>query len=286
MNTETTPIEGDVLDSMPATQPPANTGSALAPASNPFLPLVATALEKGMVDQLERLFEMQMKWDADLQRKAFVIGMVGFKTEAGGITIAKSKHVSFTTARGKTEYMHAELHDITRALVPVMARHGLSHRWVPEQTGKDIKITCVVTHRDGHSESVSLVAQADDSGGKNSIQSIASTKTYLERYTLLAATGIATGGEDDDDGRSFGQPEPPKLVCITVDQAAALNDLMDAYVVNKPKFMDWIRGATKDDGVQTMADLQDCHFDLVHNKLGEIRKAKTEANAAKGNVNV
>lgn len=287
MNTETTPIDGEVLDSMPAAQPSQPTSTALAPASNPFLPLVATALEKGMVDQLERLFEMQMKWDADLQRKAFVIGMVGFKAEAGGITIAKSKQVRFTTQKGVTEYMHAELHDITRALVPVMARHGLSHRWVPEQTGKDIKVTCVVTHRDGHSESVSMVAQADDSGGKNSIQSIASTKTYLERYTLLAATGIATGGEDDDDGRSFGQVEQPKIVCITKEQAQALADLMEAYVVNKAKFMDWVRGATRDDGVQTMADLQAHHFDLVHNKLGEIRKARAEAAARQqenGNV--
>lgn len=269
-----TPIEGEVLDSMPAAQP---AGTALATTSNPFLPLVTLAMEKGQVDQLERLFEMQMKWDADAQRKKFVAAMADFKAEAGGITIVKSKQVRFTTQKGVTEYMHAELHDITRALVPVMARHGLSHRWVPEQTGKDIKVTCVMTHRDGHSESVSMVAQADDSGGKNSIQSIASTKTYLERYTLLAATGIATGGEDDDDGRSFGQAQAEPEEMITQEQVKVLTDLIAAYVPRPEKFMDWIRSAQDMRHVQTLDQVPAYRFDTIHNQLASIRKQKLEA---------
>lgn len=274
MNTETTTIEGDVLDSMPAPQPAAAAGTALATASNPFLPLVTLAMEKGQVDQLERLFEMQMKWDADLQRKAFVAAMAAFKAEAGGITIAKSKQVRFTTQKGTTEYMHAELHDITRALVPVMAKHGLSHRWVLEQAGKDIKVTCVMTHRDGHSESVQMTAQADDSGGKNSIQAIASTKTYLERYTLLAATGIATGGEHDDDGRSFGQQAPPER--ITEEQAKILTDLMAVYVTKPDKFFDWIRSASNCHHVQVISDLPANQFQNVHDRLASIRKQENE----------
>lgn len=277
MNTETTPIDGEVLDSMPASHP---AQTALAVSSNPFLPLVALAMEKGQVDQLERLFDLQMKWDADLQRKAFVSGMVNFKVEAGGITIAKSKHVSFTTQKGKTEYDHAELHDITRTLVPLMAKHGLSHRWTIAQENGKITVTCIVTHRDGHSESVALSASADDSGGKNSIQAIASTKTYLERYTLLAATGVATGGELDDDGRTYGKAPAEEVVCITEEQAKVLNDLIVAYVANRGKFMDWVRGATKDDGIQEVPDIQAKHFDLVHEQLGRIRAQKIAKDAS------
>lgn len=275
----TPPIEGDILDSMPD-HPPANT--ALTTSENPYMAMAMRAMDTGKVDQLDKLLDLQMRWDAEQARKAFVAAMADFKAEAGGITITKSKQVRFTTQKGVTEYMHAELHDITRALVPVMARHGLSHRWVPEQAGKDIKVTCVMTHRDGHSESVSMVAQADDSGGKNSIQSIASTKTYLERYTLLAATGIATGGEHDDDGRSFNSGPVPEMVCITEEQAKILSDLMNAYVANQPKFMDWVRGATKDSGIQQMADLQAVHFDLVHAQLGRLRKQKIEKDTAGG----
>ena len=54
-------------------------------------------------------------------------------------------------------------------------------------------MTCQITHELGHSESVEMTAPPDDSGGKNTIQSIASTKTYLERYTLLAATLTPVG---------------------------------------------------------------------------------------------
>lgn len=271
MNT-TTPLEGEVLDSMPAAQPAAAASTTLATASNPFLPLVTLAMEKGQVDQLERLFEMQMKWDTDLQRKAFVAAMAAFKAEAGGITIAKSKQVRFTTQKGTTEYMHAELHDITRALVPVMAKHGLSHRWVLEQAGKDIKVTCVMTHRDGHSESVQMTAQADDSGGKNSIQAIASTKTYLERYTLLAATGIATGGEHDDDGRSYGQQAPAER--ISAEQVQILSDLVDTYIINKDAFFKWIRSGSDMAHVEVLEDVPANRFDTIHDKLAEIRKQK------------
>ena len=50
----------------------------------------------------------------------------------------------------------------------------------------------------------------DDSGGKNPIQSIGSTITYLERYTILALTGLATK-EQDDDGKSANQTQQPDL---------------------------------------------------------------------------
>lgn len=267
-----TPIEGDVLDSMPAPQPQPGASTALVQHDNPYMSMALKAMELGKVDQLDKLLDLQMKWDAEQARKAFVAAMAEFKAEAGGITIAKSKQVRFTTQKGTTEYMHAELHDITRVLVPVMAKHGLSHRWVLEQTGKDIKVTCVMTHRDGHSESVQMTAQADDSGGKNSIQAIASTKTYLERYTLLAATGIATGGEHDDDGRSYGQQAPEER--ISAEQVKILSDLVETYITNKGAFFNWIRSARDMANVETLEDVPANRFDTIHDKLAEIRKQK------------
>jgi len=41
------------------------------------------------------------------------------------------------------------------------------------------------------------------SGNKNPIQAIASTVSYLERYTLLAITGLTTK-DMDDDGKNAG----------------------------------------------------------------------------------
>jgi hypothetical protein len=56
----------------------------------------------------------------------------------------------------------------------------------------------------GHSERTTLSATADTSGSKNSIQAIGSTVTYLQRYTLLAAVGLAAGGDDDGQAASPG----------------------------------------------------------------------------------
>lgn len=267
-------MEGEVLDSMPAAQ----AGTAMAPQQeNPFQHMAMVAMEKGAVDQLDKLLDLQLKWDAEQARRAFVAAMAEFKAEAGGITIVKSKRVSFQTNKGKTEYDHAELHDITRALVPVLAKHGLSHSWSVTQGSNGITVDCIMSHRAGHSERVSMNAPPDDSGGKNSIQAIASTKTYLERYTFLASTGMATGGELDNDGRSAAPP--PEVTYITDEQQQILRDLIETYVNNVGKFMDWISsqvGWT----VNELADIPSTCYDRVHTQLGAIRRQKVEAEGA------
>jgi hypothetical protein len=174
------------------------------------------------IETLERLFTLQKDWEANEARKSFVMAMVGFKSEP--MVIEKRKLVSFDTSKGKTQYLHAELSDVVAVMVPVMARYGLSHRWSVEQAEKGITVTCIVTHCQGHSESVSMTARPDDSGGKNAIQAIASAVSYLQRYTLLAAGGMATGGEDND-GRGYegGHTIDPKVTELIESATAAAN---------------------------------------------------------------
>jgi len=67
-----------------------------------------------------------------------------------------------------------------------------------------VTVTCILSHELGHSEDGnSLTAPPDCSGNKNGVQGIASTSTFLERYTLKASLGLAT---TDDDGRAAGDP--------------------------------------------------------------------------------
>lgn len=148
------------------------------------------------LDKLEKLMALQERWEANEAKKAFVAAMVEFKKTP--MVIGKNKHVSFQTSKGRTEYDHAELVDCTDVIVPNLAKHGLSHEWSIRQDGPRITVSCTITHELGHSKTVEMSAGPDDSGGKNSIQAVASTNTYLQRYTLLAACGLATGGTDDD----------------------------------------------------------------------------------------
>lgn len=162
--------------------------------------IVLYAMQKGAdIAQIEKFMDLQMKWEADQARKAFVSDMAAFKMAPP--EVVKDKLVGYKNKDGSvTGYMHATLGNVTEAIVAGLARCGFSHRWDTDQQGGQIVVTCILTHKLGHSERTSLSAAKDDSGKKNQIQQVASTITYLQRYTLLAATGVATKDQEDDDG--------------------------------------------------------------------------------------
>ncbi len=176
---------------------------------NALMALISRAAMDASFDvaKLQALMEMKDRWDATEARKAYVAAMAEFKANAP--EILKRKLVEFDTAKGTTSYKHAELADVTSAVTQPLAQAGFTHAWATRQLdGGLIEVTCTLTHRLGHSESTTLKGSPDQSGGKNNIQAIASTVTYLERYTLLMATGLATRGMDDD-GVAAGQPPMP-----------------------------------------------------------------------------
>lgn len=183
--------------------------------------LLRIAVEGGAdLDRLERLMDLQARWEAAEAKKAFVQAMTRFKAEP--LEIFKRKSVSFETRNnGQTSYKHAELSDVTDAVGPAMAKHGLSYRWDVQQEKDKVTVDCIVTHELGHSERVTMFAPPDGSGNKNQIQQIASTVTYLQRYTLLSATGMATKGMDDDGrGSAPAQDQcPPDLLQAARDAA-------------------------------------------------------------------
>lgn len=195
---EVVPVEGVVEDIVPVQQTaPRSQAMVTTPPA-----MLALAIEKGAgMETLERLMTLQERWEANEARKAYVAAMAAFKAEP--ISIAKSKAVGYETQGGDfVGYKHATIADVVDAVVPAMAKHGLSHAWDVKQANGQITVACTITHELGHREAVEMTAAPDNSGKKNAIQQVASTITYLQRYTLLAATGTASK-EMDDDGRSF-----------------------------------------------------------------------------------
>lgn len=191
---------------------PQSSAVAVAAPATPA-DIVLYAMQKGAdIAQIEKFMDLQMKWEADQARKAFVSDMAEFKKNPPRIT--KDKQVAFND----TSYMHATLGNVTGAIVEGLARHGFSHRWdTDQQQGGQIVVTCILTHKQGHSERTTLSAGRDDSGKKNNIQQMASTVTYLQRYTLLSATGVATNDQEDDDGAgSQAAPEPKPIQRMTI----------------------------------------------------------------------
>lgn len=210
------------------------------PAMNP-MQMLGHAVQQGMpIETLRELMQLKKEWEADEARKAFVAAMAAFK--ANPPEIVKDKHVEFTTSKGTTAYDHATLGGLCAAIIKGLAAHGISHRWETAQQENRIKVTCVLTHAQGHSESVSLHSESDNSGGKNNIQAIGSAVTYLQRYTLLAATGLAALDQDDDGKGS----EPVEY--ITEKQLADLKALGDEVKADKDKFLAYL-------GVKKLAEI-------------------------------
>lgn len=167
--------------------------------------LLQIAVDKNAdLDKLQQLMDLQKQWEENEARKAYHKAVAEFKTES--IQILKNKTVTYENSdKTKTSYTHATLDHIVEIAAPLLAKHGLSHSWEPTQgEGGRITIKCILTHKDGYSQSRELSASPDDSGKKNNIQRMASTVTYLERYTFLAITGLAAKGQDDD-GEETGE---------------------------------------------------------------------------------
>lgn len=227
MSTQPHPSQAELL-------PPEKTGKKLAKCEKPGpvevttpMQLVAMAVQQGAdVEKLSKLMDLQERWEKNEARKAFVVAMNAFK--ASPPEIIKNRHVAF----GNTSYDHATLDHVCEQIGNALSRHGISHRWSVEQKSGLIRVSCVLTHEKGHSEETTLEGPADSSGSKNAIQSIGSAVTYLERYSLLAATGLAAKGQDTDG--MLPEPLPGldtmlKAIASAPDMSALTTIYKEAY---------------------------------------------------------
>ena len=171
--------------------------------------LIALAIEKQAdPNTLSKLMDLQERYEATKAKKAYVAAMTAFKQEAPAV-LKKNDRVDFQTAKGRTAYNYANLGSIVQEITAILGKHELSASWGTQQEGVNVTVTCHITHIGGHRESVTLTGPVDDSGNKNRIQAVGSTVTYLQRYTLLAALGLATG--EDDDGRMGVDKDKPHV---------------------------------------------------------------------------
>lgn len=161
------------------------------------------------VDRIEKMMEMQERWEARQAEKAFEQAIAAAKAELRPIVKNRKSH--------NADY--ADLAAIAAVVDPVITAHGLSYRHETAQEN-GIQVTCILSHSAGHKARTTLSAEPDKSGSKNSIQAIGSAITYLQRYTLILSLGLAT--TKDDDGNAAGSGE-----AITADQMQEILALID-----------------------------------------------------------
>lgn len=206
-----------------ADEPSPPTVPAASNAITPMEMLNAAVARGADIAVLEKLMDLQERFEKNQARKAFDAAVSAAKSEIP-VVVKNAKGHSGT---------YANFAAIAKTIDPIITKHGLSYRFRTVQSDR-ISVTCILSHHAGHSEENTLTGPADTSGSKNAIQAIGSTLSYLQRYSLVQALGLAAA--DDDDGNKSTDVE-----YITQEQADALRELIDANGKDRAKFLRWAK---------------------------------------------
>lgn len=231
------------------------------PATTQGGPIAMASAAGASISDLKELWELQKEWEANEARKAYNAAIADFKSEQ--FEIIKDKSVGYKTKDGNfVGYKHATLAHIVDTVVPLLSKHGLTHSWESCRKDNMVSVTCKLSHKDGHSENVTLFAAPDNSGKKNAIQQVGSTITYLQRYTLQSILGLAAADQDDDGNAAEEKPEN----YINENHLADIVALISELDVNESAFCAHI-------GVNSLEEIPEAKYQSAVNALEMKRKA-------------
>lgn len=195
------------------------------------------------VEKLEKLMALQERWNEQQAKKAFFDSLSQMQSEMP--VIRKLKQAAFNTkSGGQMSYSYASLEDIVEQIKPLLQKFGFSFRFEQQFNNGLIVISCIATHKDGHSEICSMPGTPDMSGNKNALQQAASAVTYLRRYTLTGVFGISTADTDIDGRMSYNDNMNAAMSGnqITQESEAWLTDHYNSLDQSKRDAMlNWLR---------------------------------------------
>jgi hypothetical protein len=246
------------------------------PTVSGTMDIVRAALATGNIEMLREATALAKELDAIAARKAFDNAMADAKAEIP--TIKRNRLVDAGERNGKAgpKYRFEDLAEIAQTVDPILSRHGLSYRYrVASPINQPIEVTCVVSHRAGHFEETTLTTGRDDGPGRNAIQQVGSTITYLQRYTLKAALGLAVS--HDEDGRTI-QAEPeaytPPAGSITQTQVDFIREALEAKGAASTAFLQWAAGKGMFAGRKVrLEELPAQHYAASVNAIAQFKKA-------------
>lgn len=191
--------------------------------------LLQVAVEQGQdLEKLEKLMELERSWKADVAREAFYQALTDFKKEELRVTKDK-ENVQYGSR-------YTSIGNLVNTVNTVMAPFGLSARWEIDQE-KGIKVTCILSHTLGHSESVAMSGPPDESGKKNQLQQIKSTITYLESSTFQAVTGVVSQDGFDDDANTATE-------LLSADEIADIEALITEVDADREAFLKYCKATS------------------------------------------
>ena len=133
--------------------------------------------------------------------------------------------------KGKLSRKYADLTAMIDAVRKVLPKHGLSIAQIVLPTEGVAHVRTMLMHESGQWLASECRMPYDNTGSKNTVQSMGSAITYARRYSLSALVGVVA--DDDDDGepprRNAPEPAPqpkPERVNLAA-LAKALSEVRD-----------------------------------------------------------
>ena len=172
------------------------------------LAILQAAVDKGAsVEQLSLLMGLAERWELNRDKRALREGLAAFKLNPPEIVKDRIATIKNKETGATHTYKYADLEAVTGACEKALAKVGITHGYVIAETGNLISVSCVLKFGMYEEPVATLSAPPDKTGSNNDIQAKGSTLSYLEKYTFLAAVGVAAGMPDDDGNGG----EAPKI---------------------------------------------------------------------------
>lgn len=208
------------------------------------------------VEKMERLLAMQ---ERILTRNA----EVSFNTAMRAAQEEMPK-VLRNKRNDQTNSKYADLEKVNDAIVPVYTRHGFSLSFGTADSPLEghIRLTCLVSHIEGHSRPYQCDMPLDMAGlkgnqNKTATHAHGSTMSYGRRYLTLLIFNVTLTNEDTDGNKSTDK--------ITEQQFADLKALAQEVGANKDQFLKYF-------GIAQLADLPASKYSSAIAALQKKRK--------------
>jgi hypothetical protein len=200
--------------------------------------MMRMAVERGpegvaVLRELVTLHREQQQYNAALE---FNEALSRFQDECP--PVPRSSVAGFATRGGsRVEYKYAGLEEILTTTRETLRRNGFSLAFDTSVDGSLMRVTGILRHVNGHSESSSFaVPTASANPGMSEQQKFAGALTFAKRSVIISLLGlIVSDPTDEEDAHA-----------ITESQAANLSALIDETGTDLGRFLKWANAESVD----------------------------------------
>lgn len=207
------------------------------------------------VDKMERLLAMQQAVMKQQREAAFMAALSRLQAKLPQI----ERHGEIIV-KGQLRSRYAKAEDIDAVIRPMLNEEGFAFSFDSEPLvdGKAIRLSCKLSHKDGHSETKYLLLPIDASDYRSSVQNVGSTVSYGRRQLIKMHLNIIERDEDTDGN---------EVAFITEKQVLDLDALISELKANKDGFLSFM-------GVKKLEEISARDYQKAVNALEVKRRAR------------